>query len=93
MEKYIGKRVKIKASFVCIDKKFATPKALFHNISVDGTYFSSHAWIDVSDKFVTKALAGDVVEGTAMLTEYLGLDGDKVVKKIGFKKLNVREIR
>ena len=93
MKRFIGKRVKVKASFVCIDRKFATPKALFHNISVDGTYFSSHAWINVSDKFVTKALVGDVIEGTAMLTEYIGLDGDKVVKKLGFKNLKVREIR
>ena len=67
--------------------------ALFHNVSVDGKWFSSHAWINVSDKFVTKIVAGDVVEGTAMLTEYLGLDGDKIIKKIGFGKIRVKDIK
>ena len=94
VKKFIGKRVKIKASFVCIDDKLASPKALLHNVSIDGQWFRSHIWIDVAMlPIIRTAKSGDVIDGTARLCEYLGLDGDKVVKKIGVKHLKIRSIK
>jgi hypothetical protein len=82
----IGKKVKVKGKLICIDNKFATPKALLHNVEVDGEPFRDHTWVDIAN--VEDCLkTGEVIEGTAFLVEYLGLDGDKQVKKIGLKLL------
>ena len=79
----IGKKVKVKGTYICTDDKFATPKVLLHDVYLNGVWFRQHTWVDAN----FKAKEGDIIEGTAMLCEYLGLEGDKQVTKRGLKFL------
>ena len=87
--KFAGKTVIIKAKVTAIDYKLANPKILLKELTVDGEPFSKdHIWVDMT-KGLKNLKNGDYVTLRACLSEYIGLDGDKQVKKTGFKMLRI----
>ena len=90
--KVVGKKIWAIARVGTMDK--VKGKICFEEVkSTDGSFERNHAWLHFDEDRMRFLERGQVVTFTAMLSEYSGLVGDVVTKKIGMSKLRNIKVR
>ena len=86
MIKFIGKKQKLTASIGAYDHKLR--KLCLLDVTSEDGFHKDHMWVNYTKRLSFNPKTK--IKFTAMVTEYLGLDGDKQVKKVGLT--NVRSV-
>lgn len=92
MKRFIGKKVWFTGEVGAYDEKM-NKICIINPDTTIGEVVKDHFWTDYDEQRMRNLKTGMKISFTAMITEYIGLENDKYVTKIGIGKLrNIKEL-